>query len=160
MAPKRIATGLDESMEAAPVLWGGLPPVVEAGREAEGEALRERVAVETVLLALDEGMAETEAALLVTADAADEAMEDAAEDAADAADESAEDADASTEDADAGALEPPESGNWPEFTMEQTGTETLGATRLTTESFTPTRVLPDGKNAKLKYAEYSLGALD
>jgi hypothetical protein len=44
--------------------------------------------------------------------------------------------------------------------MEQTGTETLGAARLTTASFTPTRVLPDGKNAKLKYAEYSLGALD
>ena len=108
MAPKRIATGLDDSMDAAPVLWGGLPPVVEAGREAEALALRDRVAVETVLLALDEGMAETDAALLVTADAANEAMEDAT----DAADESADEADASAEDAT--ALEPPVRGNWPE----------------------------------------------
>jgi len=108
MAPNSIARGLDESMDAAPVLWGGLPPVVEAGREADALALRDRVAVETVLLADDEGTAETDAALLVTAEAAEEAMEDAA----DAADESADEADASAEDA--GALEPPVRGNWPE----------------------------------------------
>ena len=86
--------------------------MVEAGRDADALALRDRVAVDTVLLADDEGMAETDAALLVTADAAEDATEEAADDAAEAADESADEADASAEDA--GALEPPLRGNWPE----------------------------------------------
>jgi hypothetical protein len=61
MAPKMAAKGLAESMAAAPVLSGGLPPVVEAGREAEAEGVRDRVAVETVLLVPADGMMEADA---------------------------------------------------------------------------------------------------
>lgn len=43
-----MARGLAESMEAAPVLSGGEPPVVEAGLDAEG--VLDRVAEEMVEL--------------------------------------------------------------------------------------------------------------
>jgi hypothetical protein len=107
-----MARGLDSSRDAAPVLWGGPPPVVEAGVEAEAEAVLERVAVETVVLEPGVGMAEAEAATelaaLVMADAADERMLAAT----DAADDRAAEAEAKADEI--GAVDPPVKGNWPE----------------------------------------------
>lgn len=91
-----MARGLAESMEAAPVLSGGEPLVVEAGLEAV--ALLERVAEAMVELPPDEAEAEAEAAaevMLATTDEAEarmlETAADAEEAAAEAADETAAD---------------------------------------------------------------------
>jgi hypothetical protein len=106
MAPKMMARGLDSSMEAAPVLSGGLPPVVEAGLEAEGEAERLRVAEVTVVLVPAEGLMEADAAevMLATTEEADAAALEAAADAEERTEATAEET----------ALDPPVKGNWPE----------------------------------------------
>jgi hypothetical protein len=108
MAPKMMARGLDWSIEAAPVLWGGLPPVVEAVLDAE--AVLERVAVETVVLEPADEVTEAEAeeAGLVTAEAAEERTLEATDAADDRAAEAEERAD------ETGAVDPPVKGNWPE----------------------------------------------
>ena len=70
--------GLDSSMEAAPVLWGGVPEL-PAVREGEGDPVREteRVAEVTVLLVPADGEMEADAAAdaeEMAAEAADEAL--------------------------------------------------------------------------------------
>jgi redox-sensitive bicupin YhaK (pirin superfamily) len=104
-------------MEAAPVLWGMPPVVLEAvDLEAEAEAVLERVAVETVVLEPAEGTTEaeadatadeaTEAALVMTDEAEALMLETAAE-----AEDRAAEAEAKAEET---ALDPPLKGNWPE----------------------------------------------
>jgi hypothetical protein len=107
MAPKMMAKGLDWSMEAAPVLSGGLPPVVEAGLEAAAEVERVKVAEETVVFKPAEGLMEAEAAaevMLATTDEAEAAALEAAAEAEDLMEATAEET----------ALDPPVRGNWPE----------------------------------------------
>jgi hypothetical protein len=65
MAPKMAAKGLAESIAAAPVLSGGFPPVVDAGREAEAEGVRDRVGWETVELEPADGTMEPEGAAVL-----------------------------------------------------------------------------------------------
>jgi hypothetical protein len=106
MAPKMMAKGLDSSMEAAPVLSGGPPPVVEAGLEALGEVVRVKVAEDTVVFKPAEGLMEADAAevmLATTEEAEAAALETAAE---------AEDLTEAIEEET--ALDPPVKGNWPE----------------------------------------------
>jgi hypothetical protein len=86
MAPKMMAKGLDWSMEAAPVLSGGLLPVVEAGLEAAAEVERVKVAEETVVFKPAEGLMEAEAAAEVMLATTDEAEAAALEAAAEAED--------------------------------------------------------------------------
>jgi hypothetical protein len=100
-APKMSASGLEASMEAAPVLWGGPEPVVEP---VGADVPVERVALLMVLLVpeLGEGTPETEVlvtVLVMVAVSEDEADEDEAED------EAVEEADEAEDEA---LAEPPE----------------------------------------------------
>jgi hypothetical protein len=115
MAPTMMARGLRSSMEAAPVLSGGLLPLVweEAGLVLEGFEV-DRVALETVEFKPAEGLTVAEAATDLTLEMTAEADALAEETAADA-DAAAEDAaDLAEETAEETAEDPPERGNWPE----------------------------------------------
>ena len=94
MAPKMSARGLESSAEAAPVLSGGPPELVEEPEGllvAETVAVRERVAETMVLLRPAEGLMVAEAAALETREfklaMTEEAEARALETAAEAADE-------------------------------------------------------------------------
>lgn len=108
MAPKMMAIGLDSSMEAAPVLWGMPPVVLEGVLEAAAEPVLERVAVETVVLWPADGTTEAEAtaeeaALVMAAEAEALMLETAAE-----ADDRAAEAEDKAEET---ASDPPVKGN-------------------------------------------------
>jgi len=110
MAPKMMAIGLDSSMEAAPVLWGMPPVVLEGVLEAVAEPVLERVAVETVVFWPADGTMEAEAeagaeeaALVMAAEAEALALETAAE-----ADDRAAEAEDRAEET---ASDPPVKGN-------------------------------------------------